>query len=62
MPTSIFDTEFRNVLKLAKESAHHADGPFHHADWRDKWIYCRFNNKDGPPRHQPFDDPSFDGF
>jgi glycosidase len=22
----------------------------------------RFNNKDGPPRHQPFDDPSFDGF
>jgi glycosidase len=22
----------------------------------------RFNNKDGPPCHQPFDDPSFDGF
>ena len=36
------------------------------ADWRDKWIYFlmvdRFNNKDAPPLHQPFDDPGFDGF
>ncbi len=67
MPTSIFDTEFQNVLKAAKESAHQADGPFPSpADWRDKWIYFlmvdRFNNKDAPPLHQPFDDPGFDGF
>jgi hypothetical protein len=67
MPTSIFDTEFQNVLKSAKKSAHQADGPFPSpADWRDKWIYFlmvdRFNNKDAPPLHQPFDDPRFDGF
>jgi glycosidase len=67
MPASIFDTEFRNVLKLAKKSAHHADGPFPSpADWRDKWIYFlmvdRFNNKSDPPRHQPFDDTGFDDF
>jgi glycosidase len=67
MPTSIFDTEFRNVLKLAKNSAHHANGPFPSpADWRDKWIYFlmvdRFNNKDASPLHQPFDDPNFDDF
>ena len=67
MPTSIFDTEFQNVLKSAKKSAHQADGPFPSpADWRDKWIYFlmvdRFNNKDAPPLHQPFDDPGFDGF
>jgi glycosidase len=67
MPTSIFDTEFQNVLKSAKKSAHLADGPFPSpTDWRDKWIYFlmvdRFNNKDAPPLHQPFDDPRFDGF
>jgi glycosidase len=67
MPTSIFDTEFQDLLKSAKKSAHQADGPFPSpADWRDKWIYFlmvdRFNNKDTPPLHQPFDDPRFDGF
>ncbi len=67
MPTSIFDTEFQNVLEAAKKSAHQANGPFPSpADWRDKWIYFlmvdRFNNKDAPPLHQPFDDPGFDGF
>jgi hypothetical protein len=67
MPTSIFDTEFRHLLKSAKRSAHQPGGPFPSpADWRDKWIYFlmvdRFNNKDAPPFHQPFDDPSFDDF
>jgi glycosidase len=67
MPTSIFDTEFRNVLKSAKESAHRAGGPFPSpADWRDQWIYFlmvdRFNNKNAQPHHQPFDDPKFYGF
>ena len=67
MPASIFDTEFQNVLKSAKESAYRADGAFPSpADWRDQWIYFlmvdRFNNKDAPPRHEPFDDPKFDDF
>ncbi len=36
------------------------------ADWRDVWIYFlmvdRFNRPDAPPRHQPWDDPNFDGY
>jgi len=36
------------------------------ADWRDVWIYFlmvdRFNRLDAPPRHQPWDDPNFDGY
>ena len=36
------------------------------ADWRDVWIYFvmvdRFNNASAPPRHQPWDDPNFDGY
>jgi glycosidase len=35
-------------------------------DWRDGWIYFvmvdRFNRVDAPPRHQPWDDPRFDGY
>lgn len=36
------------------------------ADWRDHIIYFlmvdRFNRPDAPPRHQPWDDPGFDGY
>ena len=36
------------------------------ADWRDVWIYFlmvdRFNRPGAPPRHQPWDDPNFDGY
>ncbi|HYR93562.1 MAG TPA: alpha-amylase family glycosyl hydrolase [Methylomirabilota bacterium] len=35
-------------------------------DWRDMWIYFlmvdRFNRTDAPPRHVPWNDPSFDGY
>jgi glycosidase len=36
------------------------------AEWRDHLIYFlmvdRFNRPDLPPRHQPWDDPAFDGY
>jgi glycosidase len=56
MPTSIFDQDVQTVLDRARApQAALFPSP---EDWRDEWIYFlmvdRFNNPDGPPRHQPF--------
>ncbi len=64
MPTSVFGTDFQSILSAAKAASGKTGGPFPSPmDWRDLPIYFlmvdRFNNPSAPPRHQPFDDPSF---
>lgn len=59
---SLSDPEVRRVVEEARASGL-TPSP---ADWRDVWIYFlmvdRFNRADAPPRHQPWDDPNFDGY
>ena len=59
---ALSDPEVRRVVDSARSSGL-TPSP---ADWRDVWIYFlmvdRFNRPDAPPRHQPWDDPSFDGY
>ena len=70
MPTSIFSQSVRDVFNHATtpQSKSVTVGgqtikvttPFPSPeDWRDQWIYFlmidRFNNPNGPPKHQPFD-------
>ena len=67
MPTSLFSPETEAIFDRAAEMAGRPGGPFASpADWRDQSIYFiivdRFNNPKSPPRHQPFDDPGFEGF
>jgi glycosidase len=67
MPSSLFAPEVEAVLASARQARGAPGGPFPSPqDWRDQWIYFlmvdRFNNPSAPPRHQPFDDPSFDAF
>jgi glycosidase len=64
MPTSLFAADFQAVLDQAKNTSGQPSGPFPSPeDWRDQPIYFlmvdRFNNPSAPPRHLPFDDPSF---
>jgi glycosidase len=59
---SLLEPTLRRVISEARASGL-TPSP---ADWRDVWIYFlmvdRFNRPDAPPRHQPWDDPSFDGY
>jgi glycosidase len=59
---SLSEPTVRSVVKEARASGL-TPSP---ADWRDVWIYFlmvdRFNRPDAPPRHQPWDDPNFDGY
>lgn len=56
------DAEVKRVIADARASGL-TPSP---ADWRDVWIYFlmvdRFNHPDAHPRHQPWDDPNFDGY
>lgn len=59
---ALSDPEARRVVEEARASGLTASP----ADWRDVWIYFlmvdRFNRAGAPPRHQPWDDPNFDGY
>ncbi len=66
-PASLFDRDFAAVLDTARDrGSHRPTLTASPADWRDQWIYFlmidRFNNRQAPPRHAPFDDPAFTGF
>ena len=69
MPNSLFEKDFRDVIKRAADARGSAKAPFHSPeDWRDQWIYFlmvdRFNNvsKRPQPESLRFDDPDFAEF
>jgi glycosidase len=64
---SLEDPVVKRVLSDAQSSAFTDQGLTPSPeDWRDVWIYFlmvdRFNRSDAAPRHQPWDDPDFDGY
>ena len=63
VPRSLSDPEVERVFAAAATRSGVTASP---TDWRDMWIYFlmvdRFNRSEGPPRHQPWDDPHFDGY
>jgi glycosidase len=66
-PVSLDSDEVKRVVGDARVKAFTGNGltpsPI---DWRDVWIYFlmidRFNRTDAPPRHEPWNDPNFDGY
>ncbi len=65
-PDSLFSAHVQGVFDAARDRGAAPALTASPADWRDQWIYFlmvdRFNNRLAPPRHQPFDDPSFARF
>jgi glycosidase len=66
-PASLIAADLQAVLERAKKTSGQPSGPFPSPeDWRDLPIYFlmvdRFNNRSAPPRHLPFDDPSFSDY
>jgi hypothetical protein len=67
MPSSLSDPGVRGVLAAAKAGAGTPGGPWPSpGDWRDQSIYFllvdRFARRDGPPAHQPWNDPHHNGY
>ena len=66
MPDSLFSPALQSIFSQVKDTGGPPKAFPSPSDWRDIWIYFvmvdRFNNVTTPPRHHPFDDPTFFGF
>jgi hypothetical protein len=66
MSTSLFAPDFLTIFNSNRDTGGPLKAFASPADWRDQWIYFlmvdRFNNSQAPPRHLPFNDPSFNDF
>jgi len=66
MSTSLYAPNFLTIFNSNRDTGGPLKAFSSPADWRDQWIYFlmvdRFNNSQAPPRHKPFDDPSYYDF
>ena len=66
MVTSLYGPDFLKIFNGNRDIGGALKAFPSPPDWRDQWIYFlmvdRFNNSQGPPAHEPFDDRNFDGF